>query len=134
MFTTPSAVPPATIVRPSFQMLNTSNTLVSTSTTTNPSWCSTTPSVVSIINGNSPALYIATQPSSSSSTNLLRQSSQTVRLVSPGITLINNSNTIITGQVPMISSTNNHHHQSGICIDTSILGRLATSTNQEQVK
>jgi TATA-box binding protein (TBP) (component of TFIID and TFIIIB) len=129
MFTTPSAVPTATVVRPSFQIINTTNTLVSTSSPP-PSWRSTTPSVVSIINGNSPALYLATQPSTTG--NLLRQSPQTIRFVSPAITLINNSNTTITGQVPIISTLNHHHLQPGICIDTSVLGRLPTSTNEQQ--
>ncbi len=135
MFTTPSAVPTATaVVRPSFQIINTTS-----SSSANPSWRSTTPAVVSILNGNSPTLYIATQPSTTT-TNLLRPSQQTVRLVSPSFTLINNSNTTITGQTPVISSSNNNNIQSGICIDKSVLGRLATSTtlreenSEEQVE
>jgi hypothetical protein len=145
MFTTPSAVPTAAVVSPSFQIMNTTNnhhTLVSSSTTPNPSWRLTTtptqPSVVSIINGNSSTLYITTQPTTTA--NIIRQSPQTVRLVSPSFTLINNSNTTITGQTPVISSSNNNNIQSGICIDKSVLGRLATSTtlreenSEEQVE
>jgi hypothetical protein len=135
MFTTPSAVPTAAaVVRPSFQIINSSS-----SSTTNPSWRSTTPTVVSILNGNSPTLYIATQPPTTTG-NILRQSSQTVRLVSPSFTLINNSNTILTGQVPILSTLNNNNNtinsQSGIAIDTPILGRLTTQANsrEEQVK
>jgi hypothetical protein len=136
MFTTtnvnPSVVPPAAIVHPSFQIMNTPNnhhTLVSSSSP-NPSWRLNTPapSVVSIINGNSSTFYIATQPSSTTS-NIIRQSPQTVRLVSPSFTLINNSNTTLTGQSSVISSSNNNC-QSSVCVDTSILGRLATSTIQ----
>jgi len=139
MFTTPSAVPTATaVVRPSFQIINTTS-----SSSANPSWRSTTPAVVSILNGNSPTLYIATQPSTTTTAtgNLLRQSSQTVRLVSPSFTLINNSNTILTGQVPILSTlntttNNNNNIQPGISIETSILGRLMTPANprEEQVK
>ena len=134
MFTTPSAVPTAAaVVRPSFQIINSTS-----SSTTNPSWRSTTPTVVSILNGNSPTLYIATQPPPTTG-NLLRQSSQTVRLVSPSFTLINNSNTILTGQVPILSTLNNNNtnnSQSGIAIDTPILGRLTTPANsrEEQVR
>ncbi len=135
MFTTPSAVPTAAaVVRPSFQIINSTS-----SSTTNPSWRSTTPTVVSILNGNSPTLYIATQPPTTTG-NILRQSSQTVRLVSPSFTLINNSNTILTGQVPILSTLNNNNNtinsQSGIAIDTPILGRLTTQANsrEEQVK
>jgi TATA-box binding protein (TBP) (component of TFIID and TFIIIB) len=127
MFTTPSAVPTATaVVRPSFQIISTTS-----SSSTNPSWRSTTPAVVSILNGNSPTLYIATQPPTTTG-NLLRQSSQTVRLVSPSFTLINNSNTILTGQVPILSTLNNNNSQSGIAIDTSVLGRLTTPTNPRE--
>jgi hypothetical protein len=115
------------------QIMNTSNNHPPLST--NPSWHLTTPtpSVVSIINGNSPTYYIATQSSSSSlptTTNIIRQSPQTVHLVSPSFTIINNSNTTITGQVPIISTSNNI--QSGICLGTSLLGRLATQTIQRQ--
>jgi hypothetical protein len=114
------------------QIMNTPNNHPTLST--NPSWRLTTPtpSVVSIINGNSPTFYIATQ---SPSTNIIRQSTQTVRLVSPSFTIINNSNTTITGQVPIISSSNNNNNnnfQTGSCIETSILGRLATTTIQRQ--
>jgi hypothetical protein len=140
MFTTPSAVPTAAVVRPSFQIMNTTNnhhTIVSSSSSTNTSWhlpTPTSPSVVSILNGNNSTLYIATQPTTSSSGNIIRQSPQTVRFVSPSFTLINNSNTIITGHVPIISSSNNNNNnsQSGICIDSSVLGRLTTSTTQRQ--
>lgn len=140
MFTTPSAVPTAAVVRPSFQIMNTTNnhhTLVSSSPSTNPPWRLTTtqtqPSVVSILNGDSSTLYIATQPTTSTTTNLIRQSPQTVRFVSPSFTILNNSNTTINGQVPIISSSNNtnNNNQSGICIDTSVLGRLATSTTNQ---
>ena len=118
------------------QIMNTSNNHPPLSA--NPSWHLTTPtpSVVSIINGNSPTYYIATQSSSSSSSlptttaNIIRQSPQTVHLVSPSFTIINNSNTTITGQVPIISNSNNI--QSGICLGTSLLGRLATTTIQRQ--
>jgi hypothetical protein len=111
------------------QIMNTPNN--HSTLATNPSWRLTTPtpSVVSIINGNSSTFYIATQ--SSPTTNIIRQSPQTVRLVSPSFTILNNSNTTITGQPPLISSSNNNF-QSGICIDTSLLGRLATSTIQRQ--
>jgi hypothetical protein len=138
MFTTPSAVPTAAVVRPTFQIMNTTNnhhTLVSpsSSSSTNSPWHLTTPaspSVVSILNGNNSTVYIATQPTTTSG-NIIRQSPQTVRFVSPSFSLINNSNTIITGQVPIISSSNNNS-QSGICIDSSVLGRLTTSTTQRQ--
>jgi hypothetical protein len=143
MFTTPSAVPTAAVVHPSFQIMNTTNnhhTLVSSSSSsTNTPWHLTTPtspSVVSILNGNNSTLYIATQPTTTTSLsgNIIRQSPQTVRFVSPSFTLINNSNTIITGHVPIISSSNNNNNnsQSGICIDSSVLGRLTTSTTQRQ--
>jgi len=140
MFTTPSAVPTAAVVHPSFQIMNTTNnhhTSVSSSSSssTNSSWHLTTPaspSVVSILNGNNSTLYIATQPTTTTTSgNIIRQSSQTVRFVSPSFSLINNSNTIITGQVPIISSSNNNS-RSGICIDSSVLGRLTTSTTQRQ--
>jgi len=140
MFTTtnvnPSVVPTAAIVHPSFQIMNTPNnhhTFVSSSSP-NPSWRLTTPtpSVVSIINGNSSSFYIAT-PSSSTTSNIIRQSPQTLRLVSPSYTLINNSNTTLTGQSSVISSLNNNNCQSSVCVDTSILGRLATSTIQRQL-
>ncbi|UJR20742.1 hypothetical protein I4U23_023860 [Adineta vaga] len=147
MFTTTNVNSPVVsttaIVRPSFQIMNTPNnhhTLVSSSPT-NPSWRLTTPTptVVSIINEYSPTIYLASQPSSSSSSssssaaatttpNLIRQPLQTVRQVSPSFTLINNSNTILTGHVPSISpSVNTSNFQSSVCVETSNLGRLATS-------
>lgn len=144
MFTTPSAVPTAAVVRPSFQIMNTTNnhhTLVSSSPSTNPSWRLTTtptqPTVVSLLSGgDSSTLYIATQPTTSTTTtttNLIYQSPQTVRFVSPSFTFINNSNTTINGQIPIISSSNNNNNiQPGIRIDTSVLGRLATSTTNQR--
>ncbi|CAF0984376.1 unnamed protein product [Rotaria sp. Silwood1] len=132
---TSSAVPNAAVVRPSFQIMNTSNnhhTHVPSSTTTNPSWRLTTPppSVVSILNGNSSTFYIATQ-SSTTTSNIIRQSTQTVRHITPSFTIINNSNTTISGQMPIISSSN-INLPSDTCVDTSILGRLTTSTVQRQ--
>ncbi|CAF1334367.1 unnamed protein product [Rotaria sordida] len=132
---TSSAVPNAAVVRPSFQIMNTStnhHTLVPSSSSTNPSWCLTTPtpSVVSILNGNSSTFYIATQ-SSPTTTNIIRQSTQTVRHITPSFTILNNSNTTISGQNPIISSSNNSL-SSDTCVDTSFLGRLTTSTIQRQ--
>ncbi|CAF3418870.1 unnamed protein product [Rotaria sp. Silwood1] len=132
---TSSAVPNAAVVHPSFQIMNTSNnhhTHVPSSTTTNPSWRLTTPppSVVSILNGNSSTFYIATQ-SSTTTSNIIRQSTQTVRHITPSFTIINNSNTTISGQMPIISSSN-INLPSDTCVDTSILGRLTTSTVQRQ--
>lgn len=140
MFTSPSAVPPTAgvVVAASYPLINSTST-----TSTNPSWRSnpTPPTVVSILNGNSPPIYIATQPTSISTSattpvataNLLRPStSQTVRFVSPSFTLINNSNTLFTGQMPPISINHHHHIQSGFCVDTAVLGeRLDTSNNQQ---
>lgn len=131
MFTTPSAVPTAAavVVRPSFQMINTTSTA-----SNNPSWRSTGPTVVSILNGNSPPIYIATQPSTTatSAANLLRPSPQTGRIVSSSLTLINNSNAVLTGQVPVLSTPINSL-QPGICIDRPALGRLANQP-EEQVR
>lgn len=140
MFTSPSAVPPTAgvVVAANYPLMNSTST-----TSTNPSWRSTTnpPTVVSILNGNSPPIYIATQPLTTTTTtaNLLRPSSsssstssQTVRLVSPALTLINNSNTLLTGQIPAFSTPINHL-QSGTCIDTSVLGgRLETGNHQDE--
>ncbi|CAF4068363.1 unnamed protein product, partial [Rotaria sordida] len=132
---TSSAVPNTAVVRPSFQIMNAStnhHTLVPSSSSTNPSWCLTTPtpSVVSILNGNSSTFYIATQ-SSPTTTNIIRQSTQTVRHITPSFTILNNSNTTISGQNPIISSSNNSL-SSDTCVDTSFLGRLTTSTIQRQ--
>ncbi|CAF2971801.1 unnamed protein product [Rotaria sp. Silwood2] len=132
---TSSAVPNAAVVRPSFQIMNTSNnhhTLVPSSSTTNPPWLLTTPtpSVVSILNGNSSTFYIATQ-SSTTTSNIIRQSAQTVRHITPSFTIINNSNTAISGQMPIISSSNNNLPLN-TCVETSILGRLTPSTIQRQ--
>ncbi|CAF4374875.1 unnamed protein product, partial [Rotaria magnacalcarata] len=131
---TTSAVPAAAVVRPSYQIMTTSNnhhTIVPASST-NPSWRLTTPtsSVVSILNGNSSTFYIATQPSTTTN-NILRQSTQTVHQISPSFTILNNSNTIINGQIPIISSLNNNF-SSDTCVDGSILGRLPTSTIPRQ--
>lgn len=134
MFTSPSAVPPTAgvVVAASYPLMNSTST-----TSTNPSWRSTTnpPTVASILNGNSPPIYIATQPSTTTTTtaNLLRpSSSQTLRHVSPSFTLINNSNTLLTGQIPAFSTSINHL-QSGTCIDTSVLGgRLETANHQDE--
>lgn len=133
MFTTPTAVPTATVVRPSYPIMNTTNTLVSSTTTTaNPPWLLSTgqPSVVSILNTNSPPVYLATH-SSNTTTNLIRQSQQTVHLISPSLTLINNSNhsTIINS----CQSTTTNHVQSGICIETTTIGRAAAAAvNHDQ--
>ncbi|CAF3781369.1 unnamed protein product [Adineta steineri] len=132
----PSVVSTSAVVHPNYQIMNTPNnhhTFVSSSST-NPSWHLTAPtsSAVSKINKNSSTYYITTQPSSTPN-NIIRQSSQTVHLVSPSYTLINNSNTTITGQGPTISNLNNNNFQTGTCIDKSTLGRLATSTIQRQI-
>ncbi|CAF4476461.1 unnamed protein product [Rotaria socialis] len=131
---TTSAVPTAAVVRPSYQIMTTTNnhhTIVPASST-NPSWRLTTPtpSVVSMLNGNSSTFYIATQPSATTN-NIIRQSTQTVHQISPSFTIINNSNATINGQIPIISSLNNNF-SSDTCVDGSILGRLPTSTIQRQ--
>jgi len=127
MFTTPTAVPTAAVVvRPSYP-----NTLVSSTTTTNAPWLLSTgqPSVVSILNTNSPPVYLATQ-SSNTTTNLIRQSQQTVHFISPSLTLINNSNhSTITNSC---QGTLTNHVQSGICIETTTIGRAAVVNHDQQ--
>ena len=139
MFTSPSAVPPTAgvVVAGSYPLMNSTST-----TSNNPSWRlnSTPPTVVSILNGTSPPIYIATQPTTTTTTpiataNLLRpSSSQTVRFVSPSFTLINNSNTLFTGQIPSTSINNNNNIQPGFCVDTSVLGERFDTQNNQQVQ
>ena len=121
-------------VCPSFSIINngTNHPLV-TSTAANSSWRLTSPSVVSIINGNQNGismptsgniLYIGSQPCTTATTNLL-QSSQTVRRVSPSLTMINQTQTHIIGQsTNILAATLNQDYKPGICIDTPSLIRL----------
>lgn len=130
-----SAVSATAVARPAFQLMNTPTnhqTLVSASPT-NPSWRLTTPTptVVSILNEYSPTLYIASQPSAAT-TNIIRQSLQTVRQVSPSFAFINNSNATLTGHAPALATATSNPPSAGICVDTSTLGRLATPTIAEQ--
>lgn len=133
MFTSPSAVPPTAgvVVAANYPLMNSSST-----TSTNPSWRSnsTQPTVVSILNGTSPPIYITTQPTTTAvAANLLRpSSSQTVRFVSPSFTLINNSNNLFTGQIPSTSINNNI--QTGFCVDASVLGERFDTSNNQQVQ
>lgn len=132
-------------VCPGFSVMNnTGNHSLVTSSTANPPWRLTSPSVVSIINGNANGvsmptngniLYIAaSQPCTTVTSNLL-QSSQTVRVVAPSFTMINQSQTHIIGQSSnILSSTNNHDLKSGICIDTPTLNPLIPNNGRSVQK
>lgn len=128
-----SAVPTVAVVRPSYQIMNTSNNhhTLSPPSSTNPTWRLTTPTptVVSILNGNSPTFFIATQPSTQT-TNIIRQSIPTVNHTSLSSTIINNSNIITSGQIPTILSSNNSL-SSNNCADAAIIERLSASKIQQ---
>lgn len=125
----------AAAVCPTFSLMNnsTSHSHV-TSSSTNPTWRLTAPSVVSIINGtptsvsmptHSNILYIASQPCSTTNGNLLLQSPQTVRLVPPSSNILNHSQTSTSTPVAqLLPAPLNQDIKPGICIDTPVLGRI----------
>ena len=134
---TAAASPSTAAVCPSFSLMNNSTThslVTSSPLSSNPTWRLTAPSVVSIINGNPTSvsmpthgnlLYIASQPCSTTSGNLLLQSPQTVRLVSPALTIVNHGQTSIATAIPQLTAASlNQDIKPGICIDTPVLGRI----------
>jgi hypothetical protein len=141
----------AAAVCPSFSLMNnsTSHSHVTSSSSTNPAWRLTAPSVVSIINGSpssvsmpthSNILYIASQPCSTTNGNLLLQSPQTVRLVPPSLNILNHSQTSLSTPVAqLLPAPLNQDIKPGICIDMPVLGRidpasLETTIKEEKVK